>query len=366
MNDRGVVLIEVIVALLISLAVLGALFGLVAPAQRLFQRQPEAADLQQRMRDGFRRLHTDLLMAGAGPDELALGWLGELRPAVLPYVLGATRRQIDRGFPYRPDALSLLFVPGQVRPRAIIASPLHGSSAHVVLEPGARCPGRDALCGFPSEGLVLVFDEAGRSDLFRVAEPRENILRLLRLAAASARSYAPGSHIVPVELHSYYFDSHRSELRHHDGWNADFPVIEDVVGFSVRLFGRRGPPGPLLMQAASDCLSGRDGQPRLVPLGSGAALIELGEGVLSDGPWCEHAGDPYDADLHRVRRIAISLRLQVSSWHLRGVAEQWFQKVGENRDVGRTVRDYEINFEVAPRNLDGAPAPDQDGRSHAR
>lgn len=352
MNERGVVLIEVLVALLISLAVLGALFGLVAPAERLFQRQPEAADLQQRMREGFRRLHADLLVAGAGPEEHALGRLGELRPAILPYVLGATP-QIGEGFPYRPGALSLLSVPGQVRPRATIGSPLHGSSAHVVLDPGQRCSGRDPLCGFPSEGLVLVFDEAGRSDLFRLADASGNTLRLLRIATASARAYTPGAHIVPVALDSYYFDSRRGELRHHDGWNANFPVIDDVVGFSVRLFGQPGPPGPPLMQAVSDCLFSEDGQPRLPALGSGAALTELGEGVLSDGPWCEHAGDPYDADLHRVRRIAIFLRLQVSAWHLRGVAKSWFQNVGENREVGRTVRDYELNFEVTPRNLDG-------------
>src|SRR4029453_3261583 len=62
----GFTIIEMLVATLIMVAVTGAVFTLLNPAQGINQAQPEVSDLQQRMRVGVDTLTKDLIMAGAG------------------------------------------------------------------------------------------------------------------------------------------------------------------------------------------------------------------------------------------------------------------------------------------------------------
>src|SRR5262245_46514377 len=57
-REGGFSLVELLLASVITLVVVGGAFELVAPAQRMFQAQPEAADMQQRLRvavDALRR-----------------------------------------------------------------------------------------------------------------------------------------------------------------------------------------------------------------------------------------------------------------------------------------------------------------------
>lgn len=94
--DDGFTLAELLVALAITLSLMAAVFGLVQPAQGIFDAQPELADMRQRLRVGIDVLKHDLLMANA---------------PVMPYRVG--RRQPDpaRGVFFRPDTVSVLFVP---------------------------------------------------------------------------------------------------------------------------------------------------------------------------------------------------------------------------------------------------------------
>ena len=62
----GFSLVELLLAGLITLVVVGGALALAGPAQRMFQAQPEAADMQQRTRVAVDALRRDLLMAGAG------------------------------------------------------------------------------------------------------------------------------------------------------------------------------------------------------------------------------------------------------------------------------------------------------------
>jgi hypothetical protein len=93
--------------------------------------------------------------------------------------------------------------------------------------------------------------------------------------------------------------------------------------------------------------------PRLAVLGPGAALVQLSAGDFNDGPWCPNIGDPdrFDADLFRIRKVGVVLRLQAALEALRGPASLLFRKGGTSRGGSQFVPDQEVRFEVAPRNL---------------
>ena len=88
-------------------------------------------------------------------------------------------------------------------------------------------------------------------------------------------------------------------------------------------------------------------------LGSGTALVPLTASTLTDGPWCPDAVNPnrYDADLFRVRRITVTLRIESAAASLRGPAGPLFARAGTSTGAHNLVPDQEIRFDVAPRNL---------------
>lgn len=65
-REHGFTLIEVMISILITLIVMGAVFGLLTRGQRSFRREPEIADLQQSGRAALDMVSKDILQAGAG------------------------------------------------------------------------------------------------------------------------------------------------------------------------------------------------------------------------------------------------------------------------------------------------------------
>jgi type II secretory pathway pseudopilin PulG len=64
--EFGFTLIEVLISILITLIVMGAVFGLLTRGQRSFRREPEVADLQQSARAVLDMVSKDILQAGGG------------------------------------------------------------------------------------------------------------------------------------------------------------------------------------------------------------------------------------------------------------------------------------------------------------
>jgi hypothetical protein len=75
--------------------------------------------------------------------------------------------------------------------------------------------------------------------------------------------------------------------------------------------------------------------------------------MLTDGPWCPNAvaTNRFDADLLRVRKIRVTLRVQSALASLRGPAGTLFLKGGTARAGERFVPDLEVQFDIAPRNM---------------
>jgi len=96
--------------------------------------------------------------------------------------------------------------------------------------------------------------------------------------------------------------------------------------------------------------------PRLSALGDGAStLVRLSAADLTDGPWCPDAtaANRWDADLLRIRKIVVTMRVEAALDALRGPAGVLFVRPGTSRGGHAWVPDQEIRFQVSPRNLNG-------------
>ena len=87
---------ELLIASAITVTLMGTILGVVGPLQRLFDTQPEYADVHQRMRASVDALTKDLLAAG---------------PPVMPYRAGVRRHDPAVGVFYRADTITLVPVP---------------------------------------------------------------------------------------------------------------------------------------------------------------------------------------------------------------------------------------------------------------
>ena len=161
---------ELLVAMWITLLVAAATLSLIGPVHDAVQVQPETADVQQRLRVGIDALQRDLLMAGAGM--YAAGSVGPLHHAVapvMPYLAFGGSSDPTRGTYFRPDAISLMFVPSTPS-QATLAGSLGAASLEIDLASHATCPPPIAsqVCGFEGGDELLIFDRSGGWDVFAV------------------------------------------------------------------------------------------------------------------------------------------------------------------------------------------------------
>jgi hypothetical protein len=87
---------ELLIASAITVTLMGTVLGVMGPLQRLFDTQPEYADVHQRLRASVDALTKDLLAAG---------------PPVMPYRAGVRRHDPAVGVFYRSDTITLVPVP---------------------------------------------------------------------------------------------------------------------------------------------------------------------------------------------------------------------------------------------------------------
>jgi hypothetical protein len=110
------------------------------------------------------------------------------------------------------------------------------------------------------------------------------------------------------------------ELMRYDGVQTDLPVVDHVVRLGFQYF---------------------DADQTLDP------------GVLQDGPWLsdEPGAPPFDADLLRIRRIRVLLRVQAVLAAMRGPAGPLFTRGGTATSPLRYAPDQELQFDIALRNV---------------
>ena len=339
-------LAELVVAAAVVVLLLGAVFSLVDPARGALAVQPEIAEMQQRLRAGFARLHADLLLAGSGPHAGPGARIAQLRAPVVPALIGH-RHPLSAGTTFTADALTVLYAPPGAA-AAELASAFSGMPGEAPLAPAAgRCRPGVTTCGFAANSLALAFDAAGRSDIVRVLRVSAGALRLRAVGRGAAQPFAAGSSIVPLAVRSYYHDREAAELRYRNGWVTDAPVLDGVVGMSIRYFGRPAHSADARAPApTAPCLAAALAAAPDPDSGPVQPDEELTAGALTDGPWCG-GRFLYDVDLFRVRRVRIELRIQASAALHRGRDPALFARPGSARH--NRAPDLHGVIEVTPR-----------------
>src|SRR4030095_5528878 len=97
-----------------------------------------------------------------------------------------------------------------------------------------------------------------------------------------------------------------------------------------------------------NCVLNADKSPKLATLGAaGSGLVTLTAAQLTDGPWCPNntSANRWDADLLRIRKIGVTVRVQAALAALRGPASVFFTRGGTSRDYNKWAPDQEIHFE---------------------
>ena len=365
----GFTLVEMLVAAAITLTITGAVFHLIDPAHGAFRAQPEAADLQQRLRTVVETLAGNLRMAGAGASTgLASGPLVNYAAPVLPYRLGDIESGAAADVFFREDAISLLFVPSAAAQTALRQAAAGADPLAVEAQDDCLANGRRALCAFNTGMRILLVDPRGVWDALRLTDVDDGAQQLVHDGVLSS-PYASGSTVARVVMHTYYLAADERagtyQLMHDDGAATDLPIVDDVVRLEFEYFGDPLPPqqpDPPAVGAAAvfgwppgeNCVFAIENErhvPRLPAL-EGPGPVRLTRDVLTDGPWCPNAAAPrrFDADLLRLRRVRVRLRVQVAAESLRG-RSSLFLRPGTSPGGQVSVPDQEIRFDIAPRNL---------------
>jgi hypothetical protein len=388
-GEGGFTIIELLASSLIMLAVTGAIFTLMNPAQGTFAREPEVSDLQQRLRVGVDTLQKDLVMAGAGTYTGPLvGALNFFMAPVMPYNAFLSPTDPSQQIYYRTDAISMLYVP-PTPSQTTISADMPQPSAELKVNPQPNCPqgNQTQLCGFHEGDRLIIFDAEGNWDVFTVTNVQNAAAHLQHNQDPLSTSYAAGSWVTQASaaMYHHYVDvaSNTYQLRYFDGYLNDLPVVDNVVKVEFKYFGDPQPPQltgkPLAVNpgpwttygpvppalgvskngwpAGENCtfqVVGGVQVPRLPVLGvGGLAQVELTQAMLTDGPWCPKANQNqrFDADLLRIRRVQVTLRVQAALSTMRGPAGPLFMKGGTATKGTQLIPDQEVTFDVTPRNM---------------
>jgi hypothetical protein len=380
--EAGSTIAEMLIATAIMVTVTGATFTLMNPAQGMFAAQPEVMDMQQRLRIGIDTLNKDLMMAGAGTYSGSMtGSLGSYLAPILPFRIGNVTP--DAPGTFFADRVTLMYVPA-TSAQTTIRNQMPNASAEIKVNSQPGCPKDDPLCGFKEGMTVLILDDTGAWDTFTVTNVQADALHLQHQGSQLNKPYDTGAYITQVAQYTYWLKTDtvagNYQLMRYDGNQTDVPIADNVVGLSFEYYGERNPPqlrpgltppttyGPSPPALGVDNSSDNWGAgenciftvsagvhvPRLPTISGGVnSLVKLTQAQLTDGPWCPDSVAPgrYDADLLRIRKVRITLRVQAAKASLRGPVGTLFTRGGTSRTGEQFVPDHEIKFDVTARNL---------------
>ncbi len=392
MRTDGFSLLEVSMATLLMALLISSTLAIVSPTAGAFHALPETADLQQRLRVAVETVRADLQAAGSGA--LVGGQRGPLArgfPPIVPYRIGARGSDTAVGVHYRPDVVSTVSIPLSSAQVVLREIALPGASL-LAVTPAASCPPPSATtwCGFRVGTQALVYDGRGAWDAVTIAGVGGDTLSISNRGGLGHK-YDPGAVVAEVRVRSYALRADAGgapQLLSYDGFAAEFPVVENVVALGFEYYGEVRPPerleatsldeptgpwttyGPRPPQLGVDdegdswlpgenCVfrvSGGRHEPRLSTLGAATSLARLDAAVLTDGPWCPEPGraDAFDADLLRIRRVRVRLRVQATMTASRGPVSTLFLRAGQTTSPYRFVPDQQVEFDVTPPNLSSA------------
>jgi hypothetical protein len=351
----GFSLIELLVATSITVIVVLLACTMAVQAQYAWRADGARVDLQQRARVAADVLTRALFEAGAGPPAgHARGSLAHYLPSVVPRRAG--RRNADAPTVARADAFTTLRAAHDMEQAVLqFAAAAGTSTVDIAGDPSCDLP----ACGFVRGTNVVMFDESGNHDVFTVTDVAGQSLSLRHHGSGAHPGYPAGTPVIAVDVFTYAVDRTARILRSYDGDASDLPLVDDMVEMEVEYYGEPRPPSqPRPAIGVANCLYENDGSFRAVLFpslpASGVSQVRLAAEALADGPWCGTGENRFDADLLRLRRVRLTLRLQAGDPAARGSDAGRFRAPGFAHASSAEVPDVTVVVDVTPRNL---PAP---------
>jgi hypothetical protein len=274
-------LLEMLVSMALAVSLGGTILSLVVAGNRIAQVQPEALDLQQRARIALRSLGTDLRDAGAGLERGAL-------LSTTAEMTGPLVRYFPPLVPSFDDGVTVWTTTNRDAQGRTAMSVAPGATI-VAVQDSDACPAGQGACGFAAGSTAIAFTATGCRTTLRIAAVNGDVLQLAAPLAGCALD--PGSAIAEGEVRTYRVDpSARQLIRREEATGSTAPMLEGVAAMTVTYFADG---------AGTDIVSGRS-----------------------------------DADLMRVRRVRVAMRLVATNPLLR-------------------IPDLNLAIDVVPRNTGG-------------
>jgi len=347
----GYGLIELLIATAIGCVLLGVLLQFAVSAHTSAGVQSETADVQQRLRVALEPMRHDIMLAGAGPTTGPdRGPLVSTLPPVLPARTGITAPDPELSF--QADRMSVMYVPdGAVQAKLTADMPTPASPIAIDgTGPGCRSA---SACGFVPGMDALIYEPSGTGgphEVFAV-QSIDAAAAVLVPSAALSRGYSARARVAAVVNRVYYLDGTGKRLMVYDGVRSDVPLVDHVVGLRFTYFADPRPDAvvPPVPGGSNCAYAGAPPVSLLTDLG-GTAPKALTAALLTDGPICGQSPYRFDADLLRIRRISVTVRIEAESAEFRGSGGV-FTTSGISRSSAKAVADLETTIDITPRNM---------------
>src|SRR5262245_17054013 len=280
-RDAGFSLLELIVAMSIVLAAVASTLTLLTRSQLNFGNEGEAIDIQQRLRVAVHTARQHVLVAGAGPTRgVRSGRLDSYFATLLPSRQGALNA--DPAGTVKRDTLSVMYVSGATSSQSTIGQPILAQSGWVPINLDTGCP-PDPACGFVSGMDVIVYDDSGAYDTFRISSVQPGSLLLQHTMADTSLQCPAGATIVEAASHTFFLKTdaatNSDKLMEYDGVGSEAAIVDHVVGLSFEYFGEPDPPG--LLKPVTDLVGPWTTYgPRPPPLGVQSSQYPPGENCI--------------------------------------------------------------------------------------
>lgn len=209
---RGFTVIELLIAMVITLLIAGALAQSVPPARAAFDRVPAELDLQQRGRTAINLLAQTLRSAIAIDADSSSGTVATLT-VIAPTVAGA-QGVLDVDQPGGGGAITLATSP---------------------------CPNVKDVCGFTPGMFVAFTDATGASEVFAVASTNVGARKLVP-DRMLPQAYPAGSAIAEIEQYTFSLAGQADgsfSLMRETAAGAVQPIVDSVSALSFTVSGRQ-------------------------------------------------------------------------------------------------------------------------------
>ena len=296
-DTDGFTLVEVIVALAVTLIMIGSVFGLMAGGQTTFRRETQVANMQMSTRAGLQLLSRDLTMAGyRTPPASAIIWAdsGGLQPDEITIVYADPDVALSRP----------LQCGGAGGPCGTI-----GQSATLLLDPAAEDLTLATAENAYAEGMVLAAIELADCN-----GDGEVGLLPFRVTQPPSMTKAGGSPVLNINHNP---GSLGSDLNKPGGFNGQ--VNEDcaIVGRFRLISYRVSPPPP----TGAPTLERRDltVSGDWIPVAHNIENLQVRYGAGEDDNMMDApAAAPSDDPLSWINRVAVTITGRTESTRLRG------------------------------------------------